>query len=64
MTGPCEWTFESTITDPAGIRVSVEIAVPAGLSWNRTTQDASEIGQIAAVRAARMIDEHRKMPPF
>lgn len=51
--GP-HWTFESRITDPGGMTVSVVITVPTDTRW-ADPSEASEIGQMGAGHTARLI---------
>ena len=40
---PPEWTFDSTVTDPGGVRVTTTITVPADAAW----ADVRECGELA-----------------
>jgi hypothetical protein len=44
---PPEWTFESTITGPDGIRIATTISVPVDAEWN-DVRECSELSQMGA----------------
>ncbi|MBP2331274.1 hypothetical protein JOF56_011659 [Kibdelosporangium banguiense] len=66
MSAP-EWTFESTITTPDGLRADVTVTVPQSQAWPDVAEVA-EIAQICASRAAqqatKMVRESRERCPF
>lgn len=62
MSAP-EWTFDSVITSPAGVRTAVTITVPMGHVW-RDVHEAAEIAQMCAGRAQQMITQSEARPPF
>ena len=40
---PPDWTFESTATNPNGVRITTTITVPVDAEWN----DVRECGELA-----------------
>jgi hypothetical protein len=60
--GRAPWRMESTITDPAGVRVSVAITVPPGKTWDdKAVGDCTEIAQMTAARAVTDINKCRAL---
>jgi hypothetical protein len=61
------WAFESAITTPQGLRVSVEVTVPQSQAW-KDVGETAEIAQMcasqAATRAMNMIRESAERCPF
>ena len=53
------YVFESTYTQPDGIRVQVVITIPAG-EWWKDVQEAGEIAQMTASRALTQINAQIK----
>jgi len=51
--GP-HWTFESRITEPDGMTISVVITVPTDTRWHDPSE-AGEIGQMGARHTERLI---------
>lgn len=49
-----EWTFESSITTPTGVRVNTTIYVPERVAWTDVLECA-EIAQMCANRAVAHI---------
>lgn len=61
---PPEWTFESTVTDPNGIRVTAVITVPAEVAWT-SVMECSELSQMGAAQTAgRVLKTMQEEPPF
>ena len=58
-----EWTFESVITTPEGVRVAVAITVPLANAW-KDVGESAEIAQMCAGRASSMIRDSRGRCPF
>lgn len=48
-----EWRFTSTIERPDGMRVEVDITVPAGIATKDVTEQ-SEVAQMLAIQAFRI----------
>ena len=57
------WVFESTVTQPDGIRVQVVITVPIGTAW-KDVGETAEIAQMTATRALSQITTCKERPPF
>ncbi|ALG07632.1 hypothetical protein H4W33_010490 [Kibdelosporangium phytohabitans] len=57
------WTFESTITDPNGVRVTVTVSVPLERAW-KDVGESAELAQMAASRAQAMLRDSRERAPF
>jgi hypothetical protein len=58
-----KWTFESVITNPAGVSVSVMIDVPVASVW-KDVRECAEIAQMAAIHAVGHISKSSERPPF
>lgn len=48
------WTFESRITNPDGMTISVVITVPTDTRWHDPSE-ASELSQMGAIQTSRLI---------
>lgn len=57
------WVFESTATQPDGIRVQVSISIPPGAAW-KDVGETAEIAQMTASRAMTQIHTCKERPPF
>lgn len=58
-----EWTFESNICHPDGIRVQITITVPCRAAW-KDVGEAGEVAQMTAWRAMEQLKSCRERPPF
>jgi hypothetical protein len=54
-----EWTFRSTMTDPAGWRVTTVITVPVNAAWG-DVKECGELAQMGAFRAAELVAKSRQ----
>jgi len=61
---PPEWTFETTITNPSGVRVTTVITVPDEAAWP-SVQECGDVAQLAVSQtAARVLKAMQEEPPF
>lgn len=58
-----EWTFESAITMPGGIKARVVITVPVG-QWREAQAEGQDVAGMAASRAVELISKAVNEPPF
>jgi hypothetical protein len=56
---PVPWVYESTITDPTGLKVHVKVTVP-GTAFYFDSGECGEVVQMAATRAMTQITASRK----
>ncbi|MFE7868816.1 hypothetical protein ACFUYE_00490 [Micromonospora humida] len=57
------YVFESTVTQPDGIRVQVVITVPSRAAWS-DVRETAEIAQMATNHALTQIDRCKERVPF
>ncbi|WP_327029736.1 hypothetical protein OG989_04220 [Micromonospora sp. NBC_01740] len=57
------YVFESTVTQPDGIRVHVSISVPPDAAW-KDTPETAEVAQMTASRALAQINASKERVPF
>lgn len=53
------WVFESTITDPTGLKVHVTVTAPPTADWDNSLECA-ELAQMGAATTVRHIRKNRK----
>jgi len=53
---PPEWTFETTITDPSGVRITTTVTVPADVAWSDVAECA-ELTQMGASQTATRVNK-------
>lgn len=56
-----EWIYESTVTDPNGVRVRTTITVPTGTFDD--PDDCGELAQMGATHTARLIAKNLTRTP-
>jgi hypothetical protein len=56
--GRTPWRFETTVTDPSGIRTTVTITVPLRVAWG-DVPECGELAQMGASQTAARVAKNR-----
>jgi hypothetical protein len=56
--GRTPWRFQTTVTDPSGIRTTVTVTVPLRVAWD-DVQECGELAQMGASQTAARIAKNR-----
>jgi hypothetical protein len=55
--GRTPWRYESTVTDPSGVRVTTTITVPIRVAW-ADVQECGELAQMGASQTAARVQKN------